>query len=366
MTTMKPSPLRPPVEVGDIDGAWLTDALQQRHPGAVVCRVEVISSSQLTNAHAIISVTYEIDVGAPTSMFCKLLPRGDRRDAIAATLMGPNEVRFYRDLAPRLQFRVPALHVGFHDSDDNSFILLLENLHASGCQMTNGTRGIRADEAAHALEALAHMHARYEDPRIRAEEAPWVHEPVPGGTYGTAMLQYGLDHHRHRLSDAFAAIAQLCINNAPALRELWTDGPKTIIHGDPHNGNLFFDGATVGFLDWGIININTPMRDVSYFMNMAMDIDERRAHQGSLLRLYLDVRESLAATVIPFDDAWRSHRIHTAYCVLASCQVVTFPERASSDRRVQADAFLQRAEAAIEDLDALGALQVAGLRWSTK
>jgi hypothetical protein len=351
-----------PVRPDDITPAWLTAALQERHPGAVVAQVEVTFTAEVTNAHARLAARYEEPAGAPPTMFCKLLPLDERRASIAATRMGPREVRFYRDLAPHLALRVPAVHVALLDERDGTFVLLMEDLEASGCRVSDGTWGVGTDAAAEALEGLGEVHARYEDPARRAAEVPWIPEPQFGSTYGSVMLQYGLDHHRERLSDAFAAIAELYINQGRALFDLWTSGPKTVIHGDTHIGNVFFDGPRVGFLDWGIINVNTPMREVSYFLTMAMDIEARRRDEVTLIRHYLDVRRALGATPISFDDAWTAHRIHAAYCVPASCQVVTFPEGMSERRRVFSDAFLARAEAAIADLDSVGAVrQAAGL-----
>ncbi len=353
------APLRPPVTAHEITSEWLTDALQERHPGARVSSVEVVFCAEVTNSHARLAVTYDEPAGAPPTMFCKLLPVDDRRAAIAKTRMGPREVRFYRELAPQLDLMVPAVHVAIHDPDDDSFVLLMEDLDARGCGVSDGTWAVDADRAAAALEGLAAMHARFEDPARRAAQAPWVRELTFGSTYGAVMLQHGLDHHRDRLSDAFAEIAQLYIHQGRALFEMWTAGPKTIVHGDTHIGNLYFDGEAIGFLDWGIINVNTPMREVSYFMTMAMNIDDRQRSEADLIRHYLAARRSLGASEISFDEAWAAHRIHAGYCVPASCQVVTFPEGMSERRRVFSEAFLARAEAAISDLDAAGAIRAA-------
>jgi len=353
--------VRPPVRVEEISPEWLTGALQERHPGAQVSAVEVFDRVEVTNAHARLNIVYEHPAGAPASMFCKLLPTDERRAAIANTRMGSKEVRFYQDLAPRLELRVPIIHAAVCDPGDESFVLLMEDLVSTGCTVSNGTWGVDADGAAAALTGLAELHARFEDPARRAAEAPWVPEPTFGSTYGSVMLRYGIDHHRDRLSDAFASIAEMYIDHGRALFELWTRGPKTIIHGDTHIGNLFFDHGTIGFLDWGLINVNTPMREVSYFLSMAMNIDDRRGNERDLVRHYLDARRSFGAGHIAFDDAWLAHRIHAAYCVVASCQIVTFPANMSEGRRVFSDAFLARAEAAISDLDALGALRDAGL-----
>ncbi len=351
---------KPPVSAESIDPAWLTAALQPRHPGAEVTSVEVTDRTETTNLHLRLSVAYRSPVGAPSTMFAKLLPEGPRRATIAATGMGPTEVRFYRDLAASVPMRVPVAHVALDDAD-GSFVLLLEDLRATGCEVSAGPRGVTADEAADALVGFAHLHAAFEDPSRRAELAPWATPLSIGSDYGANLLQHAMEHRRDRMTDRFAAISRVYISKRSALHALWTEPPHTLIHGDAHIGNVFFDDGRVGFLDWGIANVNTPMRDVSYFLNMAMDIGERRERQHELLRHYLSARGALGATEISFDAARRAHRLHAAYCVVASCQVATFPDDATPARRVHSDAFMARAEAAIEDLDAIGALRTEGV-----
>ena len=347
-----------PTTATDITPEWLTAALAARHPGANVDTVEVLERHEVTNAHARLHVTYRDAGGAPTTMFCKLPPNDARREQIIATGMGHREARFYAELAPATALRIPEAHVARTDGT-GMFALLLEDLVAGGCDVSDGTWGIPADAAAGAVEDLAALHIRFDDPTRRAAEAPWVHVSRPTNTYGAPMLRHGIDHHRDRLTDSFVEIAELYIAHHDALQRLWHEGPHTVIHGDVHIGNLFVDAGRVGFLDWGIINVNTPMRDISYLMTMAMSIEDRRAHERDLLRFYLDLRRAAGVTEISFDEAWRAHRIHAAYTVPASCQVVTFPDGVSERRRIFADAFLARAQACLDDLDARSALREA-------
>jgi aminoglycoside phosphotransferase (APT) family kinase protein len=343
----------------DITPAWLNSALRERHPDARVTGVEVIERHELTNAHARIRLEYAGASSAPPTMFAKLPPTAPpRRDTIIATGMGQREVRFYANLAPKLSLRVPETHAAVTE-EDGSFALLLEDLSAGECLVSDGTWGIAPDAAAGALEDLAEMHVRFEDPARRAAEAPWVAVSSPSNAYGAPMLRYGIEHHRDRLTDAFVEISEIYIEKHEQLQALWHAGAPTVIHGDTHIGNLFMDGDRVGFLDWGIINLNTPMREVSYFLTMAMNPDDRRAHERDLLRHYLNVRRALAGTEIGWDDAWLAHRVHAAYTVPASCQVVTFPADATPARRVFADAFLARSLAALDDLEARAALREA-------
>ena len=328
-----------------------------------VTGVEVIERHELTNAHARIRLTYDGTVQRA----------GDHVRQAAADRIGPAR-HHHRDRhgaaggaastrtsRPKLSLRVPVTHAAV-TTDDGDFALLLEDLSVGACEVSDGTWGIAPDAAAGALEDLAEMHVRFEDPARRAAEAPWVAVSRPSNTYGAPMLRYGIEHHRDRLTDAFVEISEIYIAKHEQLQALWHEGPHTVIHGDTHIGNLFMDGPRVGFLDWGIINLNTPMREVSYFLTMAMNPPERRSSEGDLLRHYLDVRRALGGTEIGWNDAWLAHRVHAAYTVPASCQVVTFPADASPQRRVFADAFLARSLAALDDLESRAALrEAAGL-----
>ena len=355
-----------PTTADEIDGPWLTDALAERHPGAVVESVEILDRHELTNAHARIAVRYVDEAqaaaaGAPTTAFCKLAPTDDRREAIIATGMGQREALFYASLASEVDMRVPAVHVARQDDESGLFVLVLEDLVESGAQVSDGTWGIPPDGVAGALEDLAALHARFFDPAVRAAVAPWVPVLGPGGDYGKIMLRYGLENHRDRLTDAFVAVAGIYTDHTPALQALWQDGEPTVIHGDPHLGNLFLDEGRVGFLDWGIVNVGSPLRDVSYLLTMGMDPADRRAHEVDLLRLYIAALAGLGGPTLTFDDVWEAHRLQAAYTVPASCQVVTFPADMTEGRRVFSDAFLEKCLAALDDLDVVAALADRGL-----
>lgn len=349
-----------PATAAEIDADWLTRALQPRFPGTRVASVEVTDQRQVTNAHARLRVAYETADGAPATMFAKLLPADpQRRESIIRTGMGEREVRFYEQLAPSLPMRLPTVYVA-REGGDGDFVLLLEDLDATGCVISDGPMGVPPDSAARALEDLAALHLRFIDAEARRTQVPWIPSTSSTSDYGSRMLRYGLDTHRDRLSDEFAEMAELCIAHPEALQDLWHRGPRTVIHGDPHIGNLFFDGDRVGFLDWGIINVNTPMRDVSYFLTMSLTVADRRRLERELLAHYLEIWNTGGGEPISWDDAWLAHRVHAGYTVLASCQVVTFPADATPQRQVFAAAFLERSQAAIADLDARDAIRAFG------
>jgi hypothetical protein len=353
---------RLPRTAGEIDAAWLGRALSGRHPGVRVARVEIVARHEATNGHARLRVGYDEAAGAPEAVFCKLLPSDPaRRPAIAKTGMGRREALFYQRLAPTLAMRVPEVYFARCDERDGSFLLLLEDLVATGCRVPDGRTGVAPDAAARALEDLAGLHRRFEDPARRRAEAEWVPAPLHDPSYGATFLRHGLDRHRERLSHAYAEIAALYVARADALHALWQEGPTSVIHGDTHIGNLFDDGGRIGFLDWGIVSVDAVLRDASYFLCMALSVEDRRRCERDLLRHYLGALRAGGGTAIGFDAAWRAHRVHAAYTVVASCQVAADPDAGNEARRAFAAAFLARAEAAVADLESGAALREAGI-----
>ncbi len=346
-----------PLDPVELTPDWFTDVLQERHPGARVESIEMVDDRTSTNHHVRFALTYGDAAGGPATVFAKMAALDPaHRAAVGATGMGAREARFFADLAPSLDMRIPTSYFSAAD-EGGAFLILLEDLAASGCAMSDGTWGIPADLAAGALADLAALHVRFEDSGRLAAVQPWVTAQPPSSPELTVpILRQVIDEHADVLSDGYVAVAEMYISAPDAVLALWDAGPHTLIHGDPHIGNVFIDGDRVGFLDWGLLAITTPMRDASYFISMAMTTDERRRHERDLLKHYLDVRRSLGGLEITFDDAWEAHRIHTGYTMLASFLSLVPPYN-GEDQREFSDAFRNRSIAAIDDLDTVAALE---------
>ena len=342
-----------PATASDLTPAWLSEVLD-----AEVVGVQVLDHAFATNQRVRIGLTYANEGGGPPTLFVKLAPLDPaHREMIGATGMGEREVRFYADVASSLDLRVPRAHCAA--ADEGAFVLLLEDLTATGCRFSEGEWGITADDAAGALEDLARFHARFEDPAMRTAAAPWLAVPRARRTDLTAQrLRTVLDGHGDALTSTYIAAGELYVEHHARLDELWNSGPQTYIHGDTHIGNVFLDGSVVGFLDWGLSRVSTPLRDVSYFLTMTVDPEERRRSERDLLRLYLDALRAAGGADIGFDEAWSVHRVQAGYTVVATF-LAFMPSYASADGRGLGLALRRNAELALEDLEVVDALRTA-------
>lgn len=353
-----------PDSAEDIDISWLTSALSVKFPGVNIAEFNIEKNLEVTNHHVHLHVHYHQAAGAPVKLFCKFLPCDpQRKQTVANTHMGLRETRFYKDIAPTLavDMRIPEVYCARFNEEDDSFVLLMEHITDSGCTISDGTQTVSVDSAARVLEELASLHLEFARAEVRNKRIPWLTEKLFNGarrnSYAPKLISYGLEHHRHRLSTSFSQLSELYLQKTEKLHDLWAEGPKTLIHGDLHIGNLFDDNGRTGFLDWGIISVGTPVRDLSYFLIMSLSTDDRRNHQEHLIKHYLDILNSGNTISIDFDTAWHGHQLHAAYGVPACCQIITFPEDATDQRKVFANAFLARAQEAIDDLDVVSAIK---------
>ena len=343
-----------PADPSDLSPEWLSRVL-----GARVVSVDVLDHAASTNQRARIGLHYETPGAGPESLFVKLAPLDEgHRQMIGAIGMGEREVQFFADVAEKTGLRVP--HCAHASSAGDRFVLVLEDLSVQGCRFSDGAWGVPADSAATALEELAGFHARFEAPEARDAVAPWLRESErgPGSAATAGIMRLVLDENAEALSDAYRAVGELYVERHAWFHELWHAGPETYVHGDLHIGNVFLEGDRVGFIDWGLSRASTHLRDVSYFLTMSVDIEERRANERALLQTYLDALRGAGGVEISFDDAWEQHRLQASYTVIATF-LSYMPSYQAGDGAGLGSALRARANAALTDLDVVEALRAA-------
>jgi hypothetical protein len=341
---------RIPLEVVDATPEWLTGAL-----GVPVVGVTVLDAHSGTTGRARLGVEYGDDAIGPASVFLKLAPFDERQRRFVDTVgLGVAEARFYRDLGGEVPIRIPEVHHAALD-EDGRFVMLLEDLEAPGLRFPSPDDPDVADSVAAIIEALAQLHARYwADPRLDAE-LRWVTEGWRVGFEGGGpFIAKALDRFGEEMGPTFRRLAALYVERTAEIAALLGAGPPTLIHGDPHLGNLFMDGPRAGFFDWGMVWRATGVRDFAYVLGNSTRTEVRREHEEAWLRTYLDVLGA-SGIELGFDEAWRQYRLLVIYAWNSATSTAAMGSRWQTEEVGQGG--MARATTAVEDLDSVALLE---------
>jgi aminoglycoside phosphotransferase (APT) family kinase protein len=304
-----------PVEVDDLTPAWLSDAMDTD-----VTSVTVLDRHSGTTGRAHLALSG--DPRLPATVFVKLAPFNERqRKFVNVQGMGVTETRLYRDLSAELPVRVPhvwyAEFEGTGSDPDDRYVMVLEDLVASGCRFPAREDADIEARITDIVEQLARLHAQYwESPRVAADgDLAWIPRGTAGGDGGASMVKMAIDNLADRLPDGFVPLAEAYVEHAPEVLDAYREGECTLVHGDPHLGNLFVDGvdsSRTGFLDWAVTSRAPGIRDVAYVLSASTPTELRRAKERALLDRY---RSILAEHGITLDAelAWEQYRLFTIY-----------------------------------------------------
>jgi aminoglycoside phosphotransferase (APT) family kinase protein len=330
-----------------ITAEWLSDAVQRACPDARASRVAVVDAHSGTTGRARLVVEWQRG-DLPRAVFAKLAPTDPiQRAMVVKTGMGAREARFYHELGRSLPVRVPRPICSQWAADGSAYIMLGEDLSSSGCRFPDFGTGADLAIVRSAVEGLARLHAAFwESPRFEQDLA-WIKPPRHNKT-GPLMIAEGVRRFGAEQPEVFHEMARIYLEHGAAFAELLGEGPRTLAHGDPHLGNLFVDGATVGFLDWACVFRAPGLRDVAYVLSNSVDTELRRAEQEGLVRRYLAVLTECGVEAPGFDDAWRAYRRFVASGWIAAVATYAAGDRMQSlevGRRAVA-----RTNAVLEDL----------------
>jgi hypothetical protein len=340
---------RLPVEVEDLTPSWLSGVL-----GAPVARVEVVERHSGTTGRARLALAYDGAAAGPEHVFVKLAPFDERqRRFVDAVGLGVAEARFYRELAAEVPVRVPAVHHAALDAG-GGFVMVLEDLCASGCRFPHTTDDDLPDVVAGLVVELASLHGTFAS-RASDADLTWL---AGGGRQafggGARYISRALERFGDALGPTFRRLAELYVRETEGIASLYATGPPTLVHGDPHLGNLFVDGARVGFYDWGMVMRRTGMWDVAYVLCNSVPTETRRAHEREWLGLYRDALRSHGVDLTA-DDAWTRYRLFAVYSWSSATSTASVGSRWQTEEVGQGG--MHRATAAVEDLDSLPLLE---------
>ncbi|HEX3795100.1 MAG TPA: phosphotransferase [Acidimicrobiales bacterium] len=290
-STPQPSLLR---YAADVTPEWLTAALVcsgALEPGHSVQAIALspIGTGQMADTSRL-DVTYDVLGAGPASVVGKFASADDQSRGTGLALRAYEiEVRFYQEVAARIEARVPRLYFADVEAETGWFTLILEDI--VGGRQGDQIAACGPDVAAAVLEEMAGLHAPcWEAPDLAA--LAWLNRNSPDGdafmaTMVSSLLPGFLERYEGRLAPEHAALCQMFVEHLPTWMQSRV-GPRTASHGDFRLDNLLFqegDRRPV-VVDWQTLSWAGGSYDVAYFIGGCLSADDRRRHESDLLAQY--------------------------------------------------------------------------------
>lgn len=335
-----------PRAAADIDAAVLSRIME-----TPVSSVSVLGSDAGTSSRARLALTGN---GVPESVFVKIAAKTPATRLMGEFgRLGQTEVRFYRQLAPKLT-GVPKCYGAAFDAWTGRYLLILEDLPAS-CEFPDTLHPLSVDQAGLVVELLAGLHATFWNRLDRDVRLGWLHTPSGDVTsLATGSLMNASIKRLAERTTIPVETGRYIADNYRAVAALIDTPPHTVMHGDAHPGNMYFRDGGAGLLDWQAVRRGHPCRELAYTLVTSLTPEDRRAAQHDLLDGY---RRALAAAGGPGldrDDLWLRFRQGALYAYVAA--LIT---AGMGGLQVEAIAMegLRLAVAALDDLETIAALK---------
>ncbi len=347
-----------------LTATWLEAAMDL--PAGTIRSVSVLDEHHGTAARARVAIEADPSAGLPRHLFVKFTPRNFQQHVLMNVMdLGVREVLFYRAVAGAAPIRVPRCYAVQVDTRRGRNAMVLEDL-SGAARFRDIREPCDADEAGAVTDALADLHAAFwESERFAGDLAPLVARSAPATFLGELFVRRILGDLKGQAADLVPPEVQrgsrVLLDQKQAVDAFWAAEPRTLIHGDTHLGNLFFEDAAPGFLDWQAVMAGPGIRDLAYFVIASVDAPRARDIERSLVDRYA---QRLAGNGVDTDADHLWTRYRAAVAELYISAVVT----SGTGERMQAQAVsrvgVERVVAAVQALDTFEVLAalVAGDR----
>lgn len=310
---MENSHVRPlPLELGEIDAAWITHALRTRAPGVTCHGVEVVDVIHGTCTK--VRLRLELDEAAKAAGIPELviLKGGFEAHSRAMALVHDAEVRGYRDVYPYVDLPVPACYFADYDHEALHGIVIMEDLVTRGVEFCSALRPQTFEQCKRRLSALARFHGQTwnsaefapdgrwsncpeSEPQLREYMNIYLAKPEEWDRFVAGPRGAATSVKFHDLGLITAAFDKLVTLS----RRL----PHSLLHGDTHLGNLYHNAdGSPGFLD-SLPGRGPAIKEVAYHLGGALDTADRRRWEGALIQHYLSELQAMGVPAPRFDDA---------------------------------------------------------------
>lgn len=353
-----------PRTIDEVDATYLA-----RRLGAVVDRAEPVDRTAGTTDRARLRL-WSADPAVPSSAFVKIAPTATTTRVFTNLAdLGAKELGFYRDIRPHLDIEAPRALALDLDRPTRRFCVVIDDLAERGARFTDTLVGVTAAEAEAVVAALGRLHGRWwGSPRLDDHGTgglAWVtaNRDDPNRALFRVLISRAIGVLERLDADLLPPVGRRILEGYVPVAADLDEGPHTVLHGDPHPGNVYFldrpstSGAggdiTGGLFDWQVTSRGNGVRDLTYFLVLALEPEVRRAHGADLADRYRDEVAAAGGPRLTADAVRHDMRRMVAYAFTAAAFTTAY---AGLQEQAIARRGLEKAVAALADLETATAL----------
>ena len=311
----------------DLTDEWLTGVLGA---GRVTGHdVERIGTGQMSECYRV-TLRYADGGTGPASVVLKVAA-ADPNSRTTGLAMGlyEREVRFYAEIAPKLNGPfAPCFHHAY-DSETGAFDLVLGD--AAPAAVGDEIRGATAQQAALALHQLGLVHGPLlGDPDLAG--AAWLNRDAPINQALIAGLYAAFaDRYADRIDPRHRAVCERLVGAFDDYLAQEAGAAAGLVHGDYRLDNMLFGqpGADrpLTVVDWQTVTWGPAGTDVAYFLGCALAPEVRREHYDDLLATYHGALGAGAPTLGEVRDGVRRQSFFGVMMAIVSSMLVERTDR---------------------------------------
>ncbi|WP_007512692.1 MULTISPECIES: phosphotransferase family protein [Pseudofrankia] len=294
-----------PLRAHQANTRWLEAAFGLA-PGTVRS-VSVIDEHSGTAARARLAVDSDA-TEVPGHLFLKFTPHHYSQHVLMNVFgLGAREVLAYHALGERPPVLTPRCYAASVNRFRGRAVVLLEDL-SSTARFRTVRDSVTPAEAEAVVDALADLHiAFWETTRFSGDLKALVGRAPAADRLGDLIRRRLLGTMKGQAADlvpeSMKRQCRMFFERSRDIDGFWAALPQTLIHADPHLGNLFFKGGSPGLLDWQNAMSGAGIRDVAYFAAASVEPEVLRKIERGLVERYaawLDAANIRA----DLDDLW--------------------------------------------------------------
>ncbi|MEB4212204.1 DUF7065 domain-containing protein [Mycobacterium sp. 94-17] len=270
------------------------------------------------------------------------------------------EVRFYGDIAPRLDGPIAPCYHAAVDAATGVFDLLLGD--AGPAVVGDEIAGATAEQALLGVVELARLHGPLLGDAALAD-APWLNRDAPLNQAMITPLYAGfVDRYGDQIAPEHRVVCERLVAafDGYLASESDVSGPgrvQGLVHGDYRLDNMLFgiEGADrpLTVVDWQTVSWGPALTDLAYFLGCALPTEDRGRHYDALLRAYHEALGPQAP--LSLDDVVDGVRRQSFFGVMMAIVSSMLVERTDRGDRMFMT-MLQRHCDHVLDTDALSTL----------